>query len=60
MSNYGSSTVPSWVTIDSSTGVLTATKPKVSVDTEFSFNVDSTISGFSSPVQKLVKLTIKK
>ena len=58
LSNYGSSTVPSWVTINSSSGILTVTSPSVTADTEYSFYVSSIISGVSSPVLKLVKLKV--
>ena len=57
-SNYCSSVVPSWVSIDSSTGVLTIAAPSVDADTEFDFYVSSSISGLSSSVMKLIKLTI--
>ena len=58
ISSYGSSTVPSWITINSLTGVLTITAPNVSADTEFYFYATSSITGVSNPVQKLIKLTV--
>ena len=58
ISGYGSSTVPSWVAINSTTGILTITAPSVSADTEFDFDATSSIYGVSSPVQKLIKLTV--
>ena len=59
LSSYGSSAVPSWVSINLSTGVLTITaSPNVSSNTEFDFYVTSTISGVASPVNKLIKLTV--
>ena len=60
ISNYGSSTAPSWVSINPNTGVLSITAPSVSTDTEFDFYVTSIISGVSNLVQKLIKLTIYK
>ena len=57
-SNYGSSAVPSWVSIDSDTGVLAISAPSVDADTEFDFYVSSSVSGLSSPVMKLIKLTL--
>ena len=59
LSSYGSSAVPSWVSINSSTGVLTITaSPNVSLNTEFVFYATSTVSGVASPVHKLIKLTV--
>ena len=58
IANYLPSTAPSWVLINSSTGALAISPPEVSVDTEYKFYVDSTISGVTSPVQKLIKLTV--
>ena len=49
---------PSFVLIDSTSGTLTISAPSVNSDTEFDFYVASTVSGVSSPVQKLVKLTV--
>ena len=37
LSSYGSSTPPSWVTINSSSETLVITTPSVNADTEFSF-----------------------
>ena len=51
-------TAPSWVTIDSTLGVLNITAPEVSSDTEYDFYISSSISGVSSPVKKLIKLTV--
>ena len=58
LSAYNGGTVPSWVSINSSTGTLTVTAPNVSADTEYDFYVDSTISGVANPVKKLIKLTV--
>ena len=52
------STVPSWVVIDSVSGVLSINAPEVSLDTEYDFYINSAVSGVSSPVQKLIKLII--
>ena len=57
-SNYCLSVVPSWVSIDSGTGVLTISEPSVDADTEFDFYVSSSVSGLSSSLAKLIKLTI--
>ena len=56
--NYMTSTVPSWVAIDSGSGVLSINAPEVSMDTEYDFYINSTVSGVSNPIQKLIMLTI--
>ena len=52
------STVPSWVAIDSVSGVLYINAPEVSLDTEHDFYINSAVSGVSNPIQKLIKLII--
>ena len=52
------STVPSWVAIDSVSGILSINAPEVSMNIEFDFYVNSAVSGVSSPIQKLIKLII--
>ena len=49
---------PSWVTINSSSGVLSISSPEVSSDTEFDFYINSNVNGISSQIQKVIKLTI--
>ena len=56
--NYMSSIVPSWVAIDSVSGILSINAPEVSLDTEYDFYINSAVSGASSPIQKLIKLII--
>ena len=51
-------TAPSWITIDSSTGVLTITAPEVASDTEYSFYVNSDVSSPLVSVQKIVRIAI--
>ena len=60
LSNYNGANVPSFVSIGSATGVLTIVAPSVSSSTIYSFYITSTISGISSPVQKIINLTVKK
>ena len=48
------------VSINSATGVLSITAPSVSVSSDYYFFINSAISGVSDPVQKMIKLTIKK
>ena len=57
-SSYKLSPVPSWVSIDSTTGIMKISAPSVSADTTFSFYVISMVSGVTSSVRKLVKLTV--
>ena len=56
--NYMASTVPSWVVIDSVSGILSINAPEASLDTEYDFYINSAVSGVSSPIQKLIKLII--
>ena len=56
--NYMTSTVPSWVAIDSVSGMLSINSPEVSLDTEYDFYINSAVSGASSSIQKLIKLII--
>ena len=60
LSSYNGAIVPSFVSIDSTTGVLTIAAPSVSSSTTYSFYIISTISGVSSPVQKVINLTVNK
>ena len=56
--NYMASIVPSWVAIDSVSGILSINAPDVSLDTEYDFYINSAVSGVSSPIQKMIKLII--
>ena len=60
ISNYGSTNVLSWTSIDSSTGRLEIVSPSVNSDTEYYFYITSSVFGVSNPVQKLIKLTVTK
>ena len=51
-------TAPTWVSISSSTGVLTVNPPTVSSTTAFSFYVSSTITGVTNPINKIVTITV--
>ena len=52
-------TAPSWVNINSTTGVLSITAPDVVSDTEFDFYINSVVTGIVLPSQKLIKLTVQ-
>ena len=58
LASYDSSQVPSWLKLDSNTGKLIISAPSVSSDTKYYFYINANISGFSSPVQKLVWVTV--
>ena len=58
ISKYGSSVVPSYISINSSSGKLTISEPSVDADTEIDFYVNSINTGLSSQAQKLIKLKI--
>ena len=60
LSSYNLAVVPSFVSIDSATGVLTTVAPSVPSSTTYSFYITATISGVSSPVQKVINLTVNK
>ena len=60
LSSYNGATIPSFVSINSATGVLTIVAPSVSISTTYSFFISSTVPGISGPVQKIINLTVKK
>ena len=60
LSSYSGAIVPSFVSINSTTGILTIAAPSVSSSTNYSFNILSDILGLKSPVQKTINLTVKK
>ena len=51
--------VPSWISVDSSSGLLTVSAPQVASDTEYDFYIDSVVQGIATSIKKLIKLTIK-
>ena len=57
ISNYNGATIPSWVSINLTSGILTVSAPEVDSNSEFNFYIDSVINGGSS-IYKLIKLTI--
>ena len=58
LASYNGNTIPSWVTINSSTGQLSITTPSPSTNTDYSFYISSTISGVSSAVNKIMTISI--
>ena len=60
IANYNGETAPSWVTINSASGVLLLSAPSVSSNTDFQFYIDSTITGVASVIHKVVKVSVVK
>jgi hypothetical protein len=59
LSQYNSEPVPTWVTIDSSTGVLTGAAPEVDSLTSYSMYINSTSSEFTGASQKILIIQVK-
>ena len=57
--NWVGSTAPTWAIFNSATAQLHLFPPDVSVDTDFWFIIQSTISGVTSSIQKTIKVTVK-
>ena len=60
LSSYNGSNFPSFVSINSATGVLSINAPNVSSSTDYSFMIVSNILGISSQVNDIITLTIMK
>ena len=58
ISAYLSNVAPSWVNINSSTGLLSIAALNVTSDTTFPFYISATYRGAVSPIQKLVQVTV--
>ena len=58
MLSNSSSPPPNWVTLNSSTGVVTLTTPNVTAAMPFQFYVQSKVDGDSNTYVKLIKLTV--
>ena len=59
LSSYKGSIVPSFVSIDSTTGVLTITAPCVTSSADYSFSILSVVSGATGPAQTVIKLSVQ-
>ena len=53
-------TVPSWISIDSQTGIITIKTPIISSETKYNFYLNSAVSEISNSIQKLIGLTVLK
>ena len=60
ISSYNGVTAPSWVAIDSSSGLLKISTPNVTSPTSCSFFIDSQVSSVTNPIQKLINLKVTK
>ena len=58
--NYNGETAPSWVVINSTSGVLKVTAPSVSSASTYSFYASSFVSGATGQVQKVITLQVNK
>ena len=56
--DYAGVTAPTWVSVNSVTGVLSISAPSVAADTVVSFYINSNISGVSSLIQKIIQVTV--
>ena len=59
LGSYNNEGIPSWIAINSNTGLLTIVSPEVDQDTNYSFYVNAAITGVSQQTKKLIKLTVK-
>ena len=58
--NYNGAQAPNWVKIDSSTGILKISAPAVSGPTDFSFYINTAITGVSTQLNKIIYLRVNK
>ena len=59
LGSFNNEIVPSWVAIDTNTGLLIITSPEVEKDTSYNFYVNAMITGLTLQTQKQIKLTVK-
>ena len=59
INNLNGGTTPSWIVIDSNTGMLTIKSPEVSADTDYYFSINSSVFGISTTISKTIKLTVR-
>ena len=58
IADYNGVIAPTWVSISLSSGQLTISTPKVSSNTDYSFYINSAVTGVSSSVQKVITITV--
>ena len=59
LSSYNGQVVPSWVSIDATTGNLTISSVDVSIDSTFSFYINSAISSPANTIKKKISLSVR-
>lgn len=57
-SSYNGGIVPSWVSVNSSTGSISVAAPNLSVTTNFTFYLSSAVSGVSSSIDKIITISV--
>ena len=58
LAGYNGGSVPSWVSINSSSGLLSMTTPNITVSTNYTFYINSDVSGTVSTIQKLITIGV--
>ena len=58
LSSYNGITLPTWMSIDSTTGLISGTTPFVSADSNFDFFVDSQIDSETELYQKWIRISV--
>ena len=60
LSNNNGLSVPNWVVLNSTSGLLKISTPSVSIATDYSFYVNTMISGLTNTSKKLINLRVDK
>ena len=58
--SYSGGSIPSFVTVNSSSGVMKVSSPNITDTTTYSFSINSNITGISNLVQKPISLIVNK
>ena len=58
IANYNGVTAPSWVLIDSSSGLLKITTPSSASSISYSFYINAQVSSVTNPIQKLITIKV--
>ena len=57
--NYYPAEIASWISINSTTGILSISSPEVSDDKKYTFSLYSSVTGFVNPSVKNISLTVE-
>ena len=60
LAGYNGISAPTWIAIDTSLGTLKIIAPNITAATDYSFYINSQLSGFANPVQKQINIRINK